>query len=178
MARRKYASAARSSGGPCSAGRVPMSRNIAARCRATTCASSAVANLSRISDIPVSLHPSTECAVVTAVTEVYHEPDHQPHDQPEPRVEPEREHETETRERAKNRDEGDKRRLEWSLEVGTRLPEHPHAKADQHEGEQGTDVDELAENLDRKKSGEERHGDSRDCRRQPRRLELRMHAAG
>src|SRR6266480_3633273 len=119
-----------------------------------------------------------QAAVLATVPEVDAESDQQPHDQANPGVRREGRHQSQTADDSRNRDERDPGRPERAVGIGTLLTENPHAGADQHEREQGADVDQLTEQLQRQEAGRERHGHAGEDRREVRRPVFGMDGAG
>ena len=70
---------------------------------------------------------------------------------------------------------GTPRHAERTVEVGPGAPQHDHADRDQHEREQGADVDQLGELLSGKTNGERGDDEARDDRRAVGRSEALRH---
>ena len=60
---------------------------------------------------------------------------------------------------AHDRHERHQRRPERPVQIGPVLPQYQDSDTDQHEGEQGADVHQLAQELQRQQSGGESHRD-------------------
>src|SRR5690349_654202 len=97
--------------------------------------------------------------VVTPVHEIDDEADRHPHDEPDPGIERQTSHHREADDDAEDRDERHHWRPERTLTIGLVLPQPDHTATDDHEGEEGADRYQLAEQADRKRAGDERADD-------------------
>src|SRR3954468_1599845 len=90
-----------------------------------------------------------------AVSEIDDETDGHPHNQSFPGRTRKAVHHVSADGDSKNRNQRHQRRPERPGEIGLSVAKDDHAGADDHESEQGTNRDELAEQVDRKDSSEE-----------------------
>src|SRR6185312_2761654 len=103
------------------------------------CSESAVVMLRRVLELP-----ARRLGVMHAVDGIDDEADHSPHAEPNPGVEREESHHEEAHEDAARPHDPDERGAERALHLGPPHAQDHHADADDDEGEQGTDGDELS----------------------------------
>jgi len=87
------------------------------------------------------------------------QPEQQPDHQADPGADRQQDHQPEGAGDREARDEVDVRHPERPLDVRVRAPQDEHARADDQEGHQRADGDELAQHVDRRQPG---HGGARD----------------
>src|SRR2546421_10353170 len=100
-------------------------------------------------------------AVASPVAEVDYEAYQKPDAEPQPVLRGQREHQKQAGRYPRDGDEGDERRAERAHGVGGRAPHDENSRADDDEGEERPDVEEVGENPERQQRREKRHEDAR-----------------
>ena len=103
--------------------------------------------------------PAAEPAVGAAVGEVDDEPDRHPDQEAEPGLGDQVEHQVAAQQHRRGGDDVDPRHPERAVQVGARPAQDQHAHADEHEGEQRADADQVAQRLERHEARQHRDHD-------------------
>src|SRR5882724_3148482 len=120
-----------------------------------------------------SLHP----AVAASVTEINSHADDQPDDQADPCSKWKIRHQVTGNQDSQNRHQRHHGSSEWTLEARIATADDPHARTDDHERQQGSDVDHIAQKVDRQRSSQQSYATANHKSGNPWRAEPWMYGA-
>src|ERR1700704_4193913 len=115
--------------------------------------------------------------ILASIAEINCHADHQPYHQAHPCLPRKIRHQVTGNQNPENRHKRDHGRPEWTLKVRVATADDPYAGTNDHKGQQSSNIDHIAEQVNRQRSRQQSYAGPHHKSGNPRRTELWMHNA-